>query len=130
MHCFMQSDRRLHCYGNGETDFHNYVSIDIGMTKSVMHKEHKASDKMYIDFADERLSITDKDTGDVQTIEVFVAILGCSQLTYVEAVATQRREDFIGACENALQYFGGGPAAIVPDNLKSAVTNSNKYEPT
>ncbi len=57
-------------------------------------------------------------------------MLGCSQLTYVEAVPTQRRQDFFGACENALQYFGGVPAAIVPDNLKSAVTRSRKYEPT
>ena len=45
-------------------------------------------------------------------------------------MATQRREDFISSCENALQYFGGVPAAIVPDNLKSAVTKSSKYEPT
>ncbi len=43
---------------------------------------------------------------------------------------TQRKEDFIGACENALYYFGGAPQAIVPDNLKSAVIKSDKYEPT
>jgi len=79
--------------------------------------DHKAVDKMYIDFAGEKLSITDKETGEIQPVEVFIAILGCSQLTYVEAVATQRRQDFIGACENAMQYFGGVPAAIVPDNL-------------
>ena len=29
-----------------------------------------------------------------------------------------------------MHYFGGVPAAIVPDNLKSAVTKSNRYEPT
>ena len=60
---------------------------------------------MYTDFAGEKLSATDKDTGEVQPVEVFIAIPGCRQLTYVEAVATQRREDFTGACENALQYF-------------------------
>jgi len=63
-------------------------------------------------------------------VEVFVAILGASQLTYVEATMTQRKEDFIGACENALYYFGGAPQAIVPDNLKSAVIKGDKYEPT
>ena len=62
----------------------------------------------------------------MQSLELFVAILGCSQLTYLEAVATQRRQDFIVACENALQYFRGVPAAIVPDNLKSAVIKSSK----
>jgi transposase len=59
----------------------------------------------------------------------FAAILGCSQLTYIEAVGSQRKEDLISACENALHYFGGVPAAIVPDNLRSAVTKSSRYEP-
>ena len=30
---------------------------------------------------------------------------------------------------NCLHYFGGVPQAIVPDNLKSAVTKASKYEP-
>jgi transposase len=95
-----------------------------------MHLEHKAGDKLFIDFTGEKLSITDKDTGELLEVEVFVAILGCSQLTYVEAVYSQKKEDLIMACENALYYFGGTPIAIVPDNLKSAVIKSSKYEPT
>lgn len=96
----------------------------------VMHMTHKAGDKMYVDFAGERLQILDTDTGEIKQVEVFVAILGSSQLTYVEACESQKKEDFITACENALRYFGGAPQAIVPDNLKSAVTKSSKYEPT
>ena len=42
-------------------------------------------------------------------------------------VATQGRPD--KACENAIQYFEGVPAAIVPDNLKAAVTRSDRNEP-
>ena len=95
-----------------------------------MRKEHIAGDKMYIDFAGEKLSIIDKNTGDAKPVEVFVAILGASQLTFVEAVMSQQKEDFIPACEDALHYFGGVPAAIVPDNLRSAVTKSDRYEPT
>lgn len=121
---------QIHPDGYGHTQFHTHFTAYIGRPKAVMHMEHKAGDKMYIDFAGEKLSITDQQTGEVLPVEVFIAILGCSQLTYVEAVPTQRREDFIGACENAMQYFGGVPAAIVPDNLKSAVTKSSKYEPT
>lgn len=108
----------------GHTQFHGYFIAYIGRARPVMHLEHKAGDKMYIEFAGEKLSITDQQTGEVQYVEVFVAVLGCRQLTYVEAVANQRRQDFIGACENALQYFGGVPAAIVPDYLKSAVTTA------
>jgi transposase len=96
----------------------------------VMRREHKAGDKLYIDFAGEKLIIIDKETGEARPVEVFVAILGASQLTYVQAVMSQQKEDFIPACEDALQYFGGVPAAIVPDNLRSAVTKSHKYEPT
>ena len=125
-----QQYRQQYPNGYGHTQFHDYFTSYIGRARPVMHLEHKAGDKMYIDFAGEKLSITDQQTGEVQYVEVFVAILGCSQLTYLEAVPTQRRQDFIGACENALQYFGGVPAAIVPDNLKSAVTKSSKYEPT
>ncbi len=95
-----------------------------------MHMIHKAGDKMYVDFTGEKLYIVDKETGEIIAVEVFVAILGASQLTYVEATASQKKEDFIMACENALHYFQGVPSAIVPDNLKSAVTKSSKYEPT
>jgi transposase len=49
-------------------------------------------------------------------VEVFAAILGCIQLTYEEAVMTQRKEDLVKVRENALHYFGGVSAAIVPDN--------------
>jgi len=96
----------------------------------VMRMQHKAGDKLYIDFAGDKLYVTDKETGKIKLVEVFVTVLGASQLTYVEAVKSQKKEDFISACENALHYYGGSPAAIVPDNLRSAVTQSDKYEPT
>ena len=98
-------------------------------TKVIGHVEHLAGDQMYIDFAGDKLQITDAVTGEIRSVEVFVAILPCSQLTYCEAVWSQKKEDLIGACENALRFFGGVPMAIVPDNLKSAVTRSDKNEP-
>lgn len=122
--------RGEHPDGYGYCRFNEHLRIYTGRTHPVMHLEHKAGDKLFIDFTGEKLSIADKDTGEVREVEVFVAILGCSQLTYVEAVYSQRKEDLIKACENALHYFGGVPTAIVPDNLKSAVTKSSKYEPT
>src|SRR6478609_902341 len=105
--------------------FHQYVRG----TNPVMHLEHKAGDKTYIDFAGDKLFIVNPLTGEEKKVEVFAAILGCSQLTYVEAVYSQKSEDLIKASENAFHYFGGTTAAIVPDNLKSAVTKSSKYEP-
>jgi len=116
--------------GIGLSQFKHYFSQWKAQVNPTMHMEHKAGDKLYVDFAGDKLSIIDTQTGEVQAVEVFVAILGASQLTYVEAVMTQQKEDFIAACENAMHYCGGIPAAIVPDNLKSAVTKSSKYEPT
>lgn len=95
----------------------------------VMHFEHKAGDKLYVDYTGKKLEIVNQQTGEVTQVEVLVAVLGSSQYTYVEATKTQKKEDFMGAIENALHYFGGVPAAIVPDNLKSAVTKASKYEP-
>ena len=85
---------------------------------------------MYVDYAGQHLQIVNDTTGEIKNVEVFAAILGASQLTYVEGTYSQQKEDFITSCENAVHYFGGAPQAIVTDNLKSAVTRSSKYEPT
>lgn len=121
--------RKEYPNGYGITQFYKYYRLFVKRIQPIMHIEHKAGDKLYVDFAGDKLCIVDAQTGEVKEVEVFVAILGCSQLTYVEAVTTQKKEDFIKACEQALFYFGGVPAAIVPDNLKSAVTKSSRYEP-
>lgn len=121
--------RRDHPDGLGISQFKHYFAQWKSQVNPTMRIEHKAGDKLYVDFAGDKLSIVDPTTGEVQAVEVFVAILGASQLTYVEAVMTQQKEDFIAACENTLYYFNGVPAAIVPDNLKAAVSESSKYEP-
>jgi transposase len=97
--------------------------------KVSMHIEHKAGDKMYVDFTGTKHSVTNPKTGEITEYEVFVSVLGSSQYAYIEAVATQTKADWIQVNENALRFFGGVPRAIVPDCLKSAVTKSDKYEP-
>lgn len=98
-------------------------------TRAVGHVEHMAGDQMYIDYAGDKLEIVDAESGEVRSVEVFVAILPCSHYTYCEAVWSQKKEDLISACENALLFFGGIPLAVVPDNLKAAVTRSDRNEP-
>ena len=66
----------------------------------------------------------------LQKFSSMLPYLEPANYTYAEASPSQKKEDFIASTENALHYFGGVPAAIVPDNLKSAVTKSNRYEPT
>ncbi len=95
-----------------------------------LHIEHKAGEKMFVDYTGKLLEYIDKDTGEIIKVEVFVAILGASQMTYVEASPSQKSTNFIRSVENSLWFFGGVSQAIVPDNLKAAVNRSSKYEPT
>jgi len=94
-----------------------------------MRIEHKAGDKMFVDFAGNKLAVTNPDTGEIEYQEVFVSVLGASQLAYIEAVPSQKIPDWIAVNESTLRFYDGVPAAIVPDCLKSAVTKADKYEP-
>ena len=115
--------------GLKETQFRFHYLLWKQQVNPVMHMEHKAGDKVYIDYAGEKLHIVNKETGELVPVEVFVGILGSSQLTYVEASYTQQSEDLIYSCQRLFIYFDGVTNAIVPDNLKSAVNKSSKYEP-
>lgn len=115
--------------GYQSTQFYQYYHLWKGKVQPSMPIQHKAGDKMYVDYAGAKLSYVDEDTGEIKDAEVFVAILGWSQYAYIEAVPSQKLEDFIAACENALHYYKGVPLGIVPDNLKSAVFKASNYEP-
>lgn len=112
----------------GYTQFMEHYRRKYAKAKGSMKLEHEAGKEMFIDYAGKKLHIVDKDTGEMIPVEVFVAILPNSQYTYVEACKSQKREDLIGCCGNALHFYGGVPKAIVSDNLKSAVTRASRYE--
>lgn len=94
-----------------------------------MHMEHKAGDKLYVDFTGVKQKIIDAATGEIKEAEVFVGVLGGSQKSYIEAVWSQKKADWIKVNENALRFFQGVPRCIVPDCLKSAVVKADRYEP-
>jgi len=120
--------RGKHPGGYGYSQFCEHLHAWLKTGKSVMHFEHEPGDKLYIDFAGKKLSYTDRKTGEIHAVEVYLSVLGYSQKTYAEAVKSQKKEDFIAATQNALLYYGGVPKVLVPDNLKSAVTKADKYE--
>lgn len=123
-----QEYKKKHPAGYSKSRFCDYIRAYEVKNNAVMHLEHKAGDKLFLDFAGKKLSIVNGNSGEITPVEVFVAILPCSQLTYVEAVLSQKKEDFILACEHTLQYIEGVPAVLVPDNLRAAVNKSSKYE--
>jgi transposase len=94
-----------------------------------MRQVHVAGDKMFVDYSGKKAHYVDSTTGEVVEVELFVAVLGASSYTYAEAVRTQTVADFTASNARALAYFGGVPNAIVPDQLKSAVTIASRYEP-
>ncbi|MEW6116918.1 MAG: IS21 family transposase [Nitrospirota bacterium] len=94
-----------------------------------LRQEHKAGEKMFVDFAGHTIPIVDSTTGEVTDAEVFVAVLGASNYTYAEAVSSQDLPSWIGAHVRAFEYFQGITALIIPDNLKSGVTKPCRYEP-
>lgn len=94
-----------------------------------MHIAYKAGEAMLVDWTGDKLEVINGNTGHSWALEQFVAILGASELTYVEARESQKEQDWIRANEGALRYFGGTPNAIIPDNLKTAVSRSDPYEP-
>ena len=97
---------------------------------ATLHIEQTPADKLYVDFTGKHMQWVDRSSGEVHKAEIFVAILGYSQLTYAQACSSQKQMDFITALDNALHYLGGVPKAIVPDNMKTAVIKADRYEPT
>lgn len=95
-----------------------------------LRQVHKAGEKCFLDFSGKRPSLTDRETGAEILVELFVAVLGASNYTYAEATRTQKSSDWIGANTNAVEYFGGAARAMVPDQLKSAISEACAYEPT
>ena len=95
----------------------------------VMRHEHRAGEKLFVDYAGQTVDIVNPATGEVNKAQVFVAVLGASSYTYAEATISQRLEDWIGSHVRAFSFYGGVPEAVVPDNLKSGVSKPNRYEP-
>jgi transposase len=99
------------------------------MLSPVMRQQHKAGEKSFVDYSGMRMEWIDPKSGEIYKAEIFVGCLGASQLIFAEATATQQLEDWINSHINMFEFYGGVTEMIIPDNLKSAVTKSHKYDP-
>ena len=86
-----------------------------------MRQNHKAGDKVFVDYSGQTFDIIDPDTNQVRTAQIFIGVLGASNYTYAEATWSQQLEDWIRSHIRMFDYFGGVTSLIVPDNLKSAI---------
>ena len=94
-----------------------------------MRQVHRAGEKTFVDFSGKRPTLVDRRTGELQPVELFVAVLGASSFTYAEATATQQLAGWVDAHIHMVEYFGGTTTLWVPDQLRSAITRPCRYEP-
>lgn len=122
----------LSCGNNGYYGYtwfcKNYKDYSKKVNPS-MRQVHLAGEKVFIDYSGMTMSITNRDTGEITKAEIFVAVLGASDYTFVIATLSQKKKDFIQAHIKMFEYLDGVPELLVPDNLKSAVIKANKYDP-
>jgi transposase len=96
----------------------------------VLRHEHRAGEKMFVDYAGDKVPIYDRRTGEVTYLaSIFVAVLGASNYTFAEATASQDLACWIGSHVRALEFIGGIPEAVIPDNVKTGVRHPCRYEP-
>jgi len=101
----------------------------VGKQAISLRQEHRAGEKLFVDFAGDTIPIHDPRTGEISQGHVFVGVLGCSNYTYAEVTATEKLPDWIGAQVHALEDIKGVPLVVVPDNTKAAVRSPCWYDP-
>ncbi len=94
-----------------------------------MRQVHRAGEKLFVDYCGPTMTIVNPDTGECRQAQIFVAVLGASNYTFACASWSQKQADWLQAHVKAFEYFGGVPELIVPDNLKSAVRKTHRYDP-
>jgi len=95
----------------------------------VMRQEHRAGEKLFVDYAGQTVEVVDRRTGEIRSAQIFVAVLGASSYTYAEATWTQQLPDWIGSHVRTFEFLGGVSELLVPDNLRSGVAKAHRYEP-
>lgn len=119
----------VHTNGYGYSQYCEHYRQFAKKLKPSMRQVHRAGEKAFVDFSGKKPSIVDPKTGEVREVELFVGVLGASSYVYAEAVESQELPNWIAAHVRMFEAWAGSSAILVPDNLKSAVTDPCLYEP-
>jgi len=114
--------------GYGYTQFKAYHQKYKKALNPSMRQLHLNGEKLFVDYSGVTVPIYDRESGEVTKAQIFVAVLGASGYTYVDASLSQKQECFIKSHTLAFNFFDGTPKVLVPDNLKSAVIKHTKDE--
>jgi len=121
--------REAQATGYGYSQFCAHYREWTGHLQPTMRQNHVAGERLFVDYAGQTVPLVDPHTGEVQAAQIFVAVLGASSYTYVEAHLHQDLPNWIGAHVRAFAFLGGVTELLVPDNLKAAVRSPCRYEP-
>lgn len=127
-----QEYRVKHSNGYAKSQFYYHLKQNLVASKppvTILTESYKPADKLLVDYAGDRLSYIDEETGEKIMVQTFVATLPYSDYAFSICVPSQRVEDFVYALRMCLEHLGGVPSIVVPDNLKAAVIKADKYEP-
>jgi len=124
-----QEYRETYPEGYQYSAFCEHYRAFAGSLPVTLRQSHAPGERLFVDYSGQTVTIVDVATGEERQAQVFVAVLGASSYTYVEATWTQGLGDWIGAHVRCFEFLGGVPELLVPDNLKSGVTHPCRYEP-
>ena len=108
----------------GFTQFCEHYRRYAKTLKRSMRQQHRAGEKLFVDYAGPTLALADGGRG-----QVFVAAMGASSYTFACVTADQSMRSWLGAISRALRFLGGVPQMIVPDNARALIADPDRYEP-
>ena len=115
--------------GYSYAQFCHRYRVWLGCQQRSMRQIHRAGEKLFVDYCGPTMVIVNPDTGEFRQAQIFVAVLGASNYTFACASWSQKQADWLNAHVKAFEFFGGVPELVVPDNLKSAVRKTHRYDP-
>jgi len=119
-------------YGDAGYGYSWFSSKIVSLTKQdeiSMRQNHIAGEMCFVDYAGTTVPIWDKDKGKVGfEAEIFVATLAMSGESFIQAHRSTDLESFLLGHRDAFLSFGGVPAGLRSDNLRSAVVKNTRQE--
>lgn len=98
--------------------------------KRSMRQAHLAGERLFVDYAGQTVPVVQADTGEEFDAQIFVAVLGASNYTFACATASQNGADWVGSIIDAMEFNGGVPRLIVPDQTRALIARPDRYEPS
>ncbi len=97
--------------------------------KRSMRQNHKAGEKCFVDYCGQTVPIMDAATGEIRDAQIFVGVLGASNYTFAEASYGQTLPEWLSSQTRMLEFFGGCPELVIPDNIRAGVHKACRYDP-